>query len=127
MRVHRWWDLRLEPEERCKDEWVDRVAESVTRVVQRQMVSDVPLGGFLSGGVDSSAIVAAMAAAGEPVSTYTIGFDREDLRHEIVPDDLRHARDVASRFRTRASDRILGPRRARPAATGGVASRGAGR
>jgi asparagine synthase (glutamine-hydrolysing) len=109
MRVHRWCDLRLDPEERSEDEWVDRVAETVTRAVQRQMVSDVPLGAFLSGGVDSSAIVAAMAAAGEPVSTYTIGFDREDLRHEIVPDDLRHEGDVASCFRTRSSERILAP------------------
>ena len=73
------------------------------------MVSDVPLGAFLSGGVDSSAIVAAMSAAGERVSTYTIGFAAEDLRHEIVPDDVVHARRVATLFDTDSTERILEP------------------
>jgi asparagine synthase (glutamine-hydrolysing) len=73
------------------------------------MVSDVPLGSFLSGGVDSSAIVAAMAKSGQTVKTYSIGFDREDLRHEIVPDDLRHARRVGALLRTDYHERILEP------------------
>ena len=77
--------------------------------VRRQMVSDVPLGAFLSGGVDSSAIVAAMSAAGDRVSTYTIGFAPEDLRHEIVPDDVVHARRVATLFDTDSTERILEP------------------
>ena len=69
------------------------------------MVSDVPLGAFLSGGVDSSAIVAAMSSAGDRVSTYTIGFAAEDLRHEIVPDDVVHARRVATLFDTDSPSR----------------------
>ena len=102
-----YWDLQFAAEQRREDEWKELVAETVTRSVHRQMVSDVPLGSFLSGGVDSSAIVAAMARTGDPVSTYTIGFDREDLRHEIVPDDLRHARRVGKLFRTDYHERIL--------------------
>src|SRR6202008_2670031 len=66
--------------------------------VQRQMVSDVPLGAFLSGGLDSSAIVAAMSGAGGRVTTYTIGFSRDDLNHEIVPDDVRYSRKMAREF-----------------------------
>jgi asparagine synthase (glutamine-hydrolysing) len=104
-----FWDLRLEPEERSEQEWRASVAETVTRSVRRQMVSDVPLGGFLSGGVDSSAIVAAMSATGERVSTYTIGFAPEDLAHEIVPDDLRHARRVAELFGTDSHETMLRP------------------
>ena len=69
---------------------------AVDAAVRRQMVSDVPLGSFLSGGVDSSAIVAAMKSANERVSTWSIGFAEEDLEHEIVPDDLRYAREVGS-------------------------------
>jgi asparagine synthase (glutamine-hydrolysing) len=98
--TQQYWDLRFEPESRPEDEWRDLVASTVTRCVRRQMVSDVPLGAFLSGGIDSSAIVAAMSNGGERVSTYTVGFDPEDLRHEIVPDDLKHAREIGARFGT---------------------------
>lgn len=109
MQMRQYWDLRFEPEDRSEREWVDDVAESVMGSVRRQMVSDVPLGAFLSGGVDSSAIVAAMSGTGERVSTYTIGFAPEDLRHEIVPDDVVHARRVGALFGTDSSERILEP------------------
>ena len=107
--LSQYWDLRFEPRERPEEEWRALVAEEVRRAVRAQMVSDVPLGSFLSGGVDSSAIVAQMAAGGDRVSTYTIGFDPKDLEHEIVPDDVRHARRVASLFATDHSETILSP------------------
>ena len=107
--IRQYWDLRFEPENRAEADWVDDVAQTVTKSVRRQMVSDVPLGAFLSGGVDSSAIVAAMSSSGEQVSTFTIGFSADDLRHEIVPDDVAHARRVAARFGTDSSERILEP------------------
>jgi asparagine synthase (glutamine-hydrolysing) len=107
--LNRYWDLTFAPEERTEAQWVDELAETVTRTVRNQMVSDVPLGAFLSGGVDSSAIVAAMSSTGERISTYSIGFTKKDLRHEIVPDDLRHARRVASLFGTDSSERVLEP------------------
>jgi asparagine synthase (glutamine-hydrolysing) len=109
IRTRQYWDLSFAPEERLAHEWVDDVAETVTESVRRQMVSDVPLGAFLSGGVDSSAIVAAMASVGDRVSTYTIGFGREDLRHEIVPDDVIHARRVATLFGTDSTEQTLEP------------------
>lgn len=107
--VTQYWDLRFASERLDEAEWRERVAETVTRCVQRQTVSDVPLGSFLSGGVDSSAVVAAMAQSGEQVSTYTIGFDEADLEHEIVPDDLRHARRVGRLFNTDYHEEILRP------------------
>src|SRR5204863_482953 len=61
------------------------------------------------GGVDSSAVVAAMAAEGEAVSTYTVGFAPEDLEHEIVPDDLRWARRVGKLFGTDYHEETLRP------------------
>ena len=123
LRVERYWDLRFAPESRPESEWRDEVADTVTRAVRRQMVSDVPLGSFLSGGVDSSAVVAAMTRAGGRVPTYTIGFNDADLRHEIVPDDLRYARRVGSLLETDYHEEILEAGRARAAAEGRVAPR----
>jgi asparagine synthase (glutamine-hydrolysing) len=107
--VTQWWDLRFEPEQRSEQEWREEVRTGVEEAVRRQMVSDVPLGSFLSGGVDSSAIVAAMTSANDRVSTWSIGFAEEDLEHEIVPDDLRYAREVGSLFGTDYHERILEP------------------
>jgi asparagine synthase (glutamine-hydrolysing) len=105
--IEQFWDFRLVPLERPEEEWRDRVADVVNRSVERQMVSDVPLGSFLSGGVDSSAVVAAMSKTGKPVTTYSLGFSAEDLREEIVPDDLQHARRVAALYGTDYHERIL--------------------
>jgi asparagine synthase (glutamine-hydrolysing) len=107
--IEQYWDLRFAPEERDETEWRDRVADAVTHCVRRQTVSDVPLGSFLSGGVDSSAVVAAMARDGSRVKSYTVGFDEDDLAHEIVPDDLRHARRVGKLFHTDYHEEILRP------------------
>lgn len=69
------------------------------RVVSDQCVSDAPIGAFLSGGVDSSAIVAAMAATGNaPRQTYCIGFKGDRLAEEGFADDLAYARDVAAKL-----------------------------
>jgi asparagine synthase (glutamine-hydrolysing) len=105
--VTQYWNLRFSPERLPEAEWRERVAETVTRSVQRQTVSDVPLGSFLSGGIDSSAVVAAMAAGEDRVTTYTVGFDEADLEHEVVPDDLPHARRVGELFGTDYHEEIL--------------------
>jgi asparagine synthase (glutamine-hydrolysing) len=99
LRVRKYWDMTYEPEYLPEAEWVSRVREAVLGSVRRQMVSDVPLGSFLSGGIDSTAIVAAMAGATDrPVTAYSIGFSPEDLPYEIAPDDARYARLVADQF-----------------------------
>lgn len=96
--MREWWDVSFEEIEEGKSEawWQEQVRETLDRVVRLEMVADVPLGSFLSGGIDSSAIVAMMKhhANGRPVSTYTIGIEPEDLRYDIIPDDLRWARRV---------------------------------
>lgn len=107
--VQRYWDLQFAPEERSSSEWSEQVRASVTDAVLRQMVSDVPLGSFLSGGIDSSAVVAAMSTSGNRVSTYTIGFTDEDLRHEVTPSDLKYARAVGRHFGTDYHEEILRP------------------
>ncbi len=68
-----FWDIPTDAEETDSDfdTWSARVDEKIIECVQRQLVSDVPLGAFLSGGVDSSLVVAAMGKA----NTFSIGFD----------------------------------------------------
>ncbi len=111
--VREWWDVSFaEIEEgRSEESWRERVLETFERVVKMEMVADVPLGSFLSGGVDSSLIVAMMKrhSEGRRVSTYTIGIEQEDLRYDIIPDDARWARRVGKLFDTDYHETILKP------------------
>ncbi|MEJ7712394.1 MAG: asparagine synthase (glutamine-hydrolyzing) [Pyrinomonadaceae bacterium] len=113
VRLREWWDISFEEieENRSDKWWEERVLETLDRVVRMEMVADVPLGAFLSGGVDSSSIVALMNrhAEGRRVSTYTIGIEREDLRYDIIPDDAQWARRVADVFQTDYHEIILKP------------------
>src|SRR6185369_2297522 len=85
--------------------------ETLDRVVKLEMVADVPLGSFLSGGVDSSSIVAMMKqhSNGRPVGTYAIGIEAEDLRYDIIPDDVQWARRVNQQLATDYHEIMLKP------------------
>ncbi len=77
----------------------------LTSAVERRLMADVPLGAFLSGGVDSSSVVALMAGLSDkPVSTFTIGFDGSDGF-----DERRYARSVAERFQTDHHEFVVKP------------------
>jgi asparagine synthase (glutamine-hydrolysing) len=108
LNIRQWWDMRFAPEDGDED-WASATREAVQSAVRRQMVSDVPLGSFLSGGLDSSAIVAEMAAAAGSVSTYTIGFTKKDLEYDVVPDDVRYSREIAKAFPIDYHERIVEP------------------
>jgi asparagine synthase (glutamine-hydrolysing) len=99
--IRRYWDLNAEIEAGAhnpiqdESEAVSTLGQVLGKAVQRQMLSDVPLGAFLSGGVDSSAIVALMQAEStRPVQTFTIGFD------EAAFDESPHAAAVAQHLGT---------------------------
>src|SRR5206468_5907780 len=80
LRVEQYWDLEFDPDARDIADWAGETREGVLEAVRRQMVSDVAIGAFLSGGIDSSAIVAEMARVrDEPVPVYTAGVSPEDL------------------------------------------------
>lgn len=99
----RWWDVsfadrRREKAEDLEAELLFRLREAVTS----RMTADVPLGAFLSGGVDSSSVVALMAEASrDPVRTCSIGFDESSL------DETNYARQVAMKFNTDHRERIV--------------------
>jgi asparagine synthase (glutamine-hydrolysing) len=80
-------------------DWIRRVRRQIERSVTMQMVSDVPIGAFLSGGIDSSAVLAFMARTSDkPVRTYSIGFDGGAA--ERFYNELGNARQVAQLFGT---------------------------
>ena len=96
--LKQYWDLDFSQEESGKSEefWRESVLETLDRAVQMEMIADVPLGAFLSGGVDSSAIVALMTKhSKQNISTYTTGISAEDLQFDIIPDDVEWSRKVA--------------------------------
>ena len=96
LRLRQYWDLAdFESVERDEATLIDEFRERLTEAVRLRLISDVDLGAFLSGGLDSSAVVATMAALSDrPVRTHSIGFD-EDRFSEI-----QHSDCVAERFAT---------------------------
>lgn len=103
LQVQRYWNLKYpDAGHNFKANEADLVAELRARFsasVRAQLISDVPLGSFLSAGLDSSSIVAAMAQAGhKPVRTYTIAFPPKYRKGEITLDDTDVARRTAEHF-----------------------------
>ena len=107
-----WWDLDFSVEENDLDEqmWSERALETLDRVTEMEMIADVPLGAFLSGGVDSSAIVALMARhTKQKISTYTTGISADDLEYDIIPDDIEWSRKVAALLPVDYHETLLTP------------------
>src|SRR5262245_2835700 len=103
--TERYWELdyshkRADDRRQLEEELRERIGAAV----RRRMISDVPLGAFLSGGVDSSIVVSEMAAAStQPVKTFSIGFEEEEY------DELPRARVIAERFGTEHHEFMVEP------------------
>lgn len=104
---HSFWDVpEHEPETRSEEEWCELVREKILETVRSQLVSDVPLGAFLSGGLDSSTIIAAMSRlTNQPVKTYSIGYEGEHSYYNELP----YARLVAKAFGTDHHEIVVRP------------------
>jgi asparagine synthase (glutamine-hydrolysing) len=109
--IRSYWDLRFEPI-RVKDdrELAAELRHILSRSVERQLVSDVPVGVFLSGGLDSSTIAAMAAkASSESLNTYTIAYRPEDSVLEQSDEDASAAREVSRYFHTRHHEIVVSP------------------
>lgn len=101
----RLWRPSYQPKHDCAEpELIDRLDALMKQVVPEHLMSEVPLGAFLSGGIDSSLVVAyASAAQAEPLATFAIGV------HESSQSELPWARIVADRYRTLHTEEIVQP------------------
>ena len=112
LETKRWFNMEYEPDEsRTEAQWNEEVHDSFMNATKRQMVSDVPLGAFLSGGLDSSSIVACMRNVypDREINTYTVRFDRGAMAREQGVDDYPYARKVAKAIGVRLKSVMLQP------------------
>jgi asparagine synthase (glutamine-hydrolysing) len=101
----RYWNLEFHADESLGEaEWIERLDAALRESVTAHLISDVPFGAFLSGGVDSSTVVAYMSEVlREPVKTFSIGFEESEY------DETSYAREVARRFGTDHHEEIVRP------------------
>lgn len=115
IRIERYWDVReqtgceTDPSTPAKTKTLadleDELYERIKESVKARLISDVPLGAFLSGGIDSSAIVGLMHELGvSPIKTFSIGFE------DATYNELAHARRISQKFHTDHEEFILQPR-----------------
>ena len=103
MRITRYWDVTFEPNRRADENTlVEELREKIDESVRMHMVSDVPVGAFLSGGIDSSSVVAHMVRHSDRrVKTFSVGFEEASFN------ELPYARSVAQQFATDHHEDVL--------------------
>src|SRR5262249_38699606 len=103
--IREYWDVQFDPDYTKSEEYfVERLRDLLEESVRLRLIADVPLGAFLSGGIDSSSVVATMARISSgPVKTFSIGFADRDYN------ELDYARRVAARFGTEHHELTIEP------------------
>jgi asparagine synthase (glutamine-hydrolysing) len=113
MRMHRWWSLAsvveagTQKHSRSEGETIDALEQRLKDAVRMQSLADVPLGAFLSGGIDSSCVVALMQAeSSKPIKTFTVGFEEAGF------DESPHARAVSEHLGTEHNEFFVSAKQA---------------
>lgn len=105
IQLERYWQLAYAPKHTLREEEaVEGLLEVLTEAVKLRLIADVPLGALLSGGIDSSLVVALMSRLSQqPIKTFSIGFQEEEF------DELPFARLVAQRYQTEHHELVVRP------------------
>ncbi len=105
LKIEQYWKVNFDPDySKSEAYWKEAIYNSLEEAVKMRMISDVPLGAFLSGGVDSSTVVALMALnSDKPIKTFSIGFKEEKYN------ELQYAKLVADRYQTEHHEFIVEP------------------
>ena len=103
--IKRYWEIQFDPDySKTEDEWSREIEACLSETVRLHMISDVPLGAFLSGGIDSSSVVAMMARnSNRPIKTFSIGFKEQEFN------ELKYAREVAEKYNCEHHEQIVEP------------------
>lgn len=103
--IKRYWEIRFEPDySKTESQWAKEIEDYLSGAVKLHMISDVPLGAFLSGGIDSSSVVAMMAKSSSmPIKTFSIGFKEQKFN------ELQYAREIATKYGCEHHERIVEP------------------
>ena len=102
----RWWKIKYDEKEDCEESYVkEKILSLLEDATKLRMISDVPFGAYLSGGVDSSSIVALMTRFSDrPVKTFSLGYE-DELRNKEA--DLYYARKVSEAYQTEHYEYIM--------------------
>ncbi len=103
--ISKYWQINFQPDySKSEEDWVEEINHVLSESVKMRMISDVPLGAFLSGGIDSSSVVALMAQhSNQPIKTFSIGFKEAQFN------ELQYAREVAKKYNTDHYEQIVEP------------------
>ena len=103
--INRYWEIHFDPDySKSENRWKEEIQACFSETVKLHMISDVPLGAFLSGGIDSSSVVAMMAKNSDrPVKTFSIGFKEQKFN------ELKYARELANKYGCEHHEQIVEP------------------
>ena len=101
--IKRYWDIEFEPDySKTENQWMAEIEDNFSETVKLHMMSEVPLGAFLSGGIDSSSVVAMMAKnSSKPIKTFSIGFKHQNSN------ELKYAKEIACNTAVITTSKLL--------------------